>query len=283
MPLTPPFRAIPKDVVEWGRFFRDATATVSEGSIVDSQFAERSATSVIGRAQSTGGTPADIQAATDNTFLARRAGALGFDGLVDADIPDSIARDTDVDAAISVHEAASDPHPQYTTAAEVSAALPTAANPAGTVGLSAVNGVASTFMRSDAAPALSQSITPTWTGNHVFTSGVRHIKTASGFELWKDATPTVAGGAFLNSFTADLLSLAYYDGSWHEMWKCSATTITYGNGTDLPAHNFVGTIGFNGTSAIAKPTVTGSRGGNAALQSLLTALAAYGLITDSSS
>ena len=45
----------------------------------------------------------------------------------------------------------------------------------------------------------------------------------------------------------------------------------------------VGNLGFNGSTPIAKPTVTGSRGGNAALASLLTALANYGLITDSSS
>lgn len=42
-------------------------------------------------------------------------------------------------------------------------------------------------------------------------------------------------------------------------------------------------LGFNNTAPIAKPAVTGSRGGNAALASLLTQLAAYGLITDSSS
>lgn len=49
-----------------------------------------------------------------------------------------------------------------------------AANPSASVGLSAVNGSATTFMRSDAAPALSQSIAPTWTGNHIWapTSGV---------------------------------------------------------------------------------------------------------------
>lgn len=41
------------------------------------------------------------------------------------------------------------------------------------------------------------------------------------------------------------------------------------------------TIGFNNASPIAKPTVTGSRGGNAALASLMTALANYGLVTDS--
>ena len=45
----------------------------------------------------------------------------------------------------------------------------------------------------------------------------------------------------------------------------------------------VASVGFNNTSPVAKQTVTGSRGGNAALASLLTALSNYGLITDSSS
>jgi hypothetical protein len=43
------------------------------------------------------------------------------------------------------------------------------------------------------------------------------------------------------------------------------------------------TIGFFGTAAAAKQTVSGAKGGNAALASLLTALVAYGLITDSTS
>jgi hypothetical protein len=42
-------------------------------------------------------------------------------------------------------------------------------------------------------------------------------------------------------------------------------------------------IGFFATAPVAKPTVTGSRGSNAALASLLTALAGLGLLTDSSS
>ena len=42
-----------------------------------------------------------------------------------------------------------------------------------------------------------------------------------------------------------------------------------------------GAAGFNGVTPPAKPTVTGSRGGNAALASLLAALAATGLLTDS--
>lgn len=43
------------------------------------------------------------------------------------------------------------------------------ANPSASVALSVVNGVATTFMRSDAAPPLSQAIAPTWTQQHQFT------------------------------------------------------------------------------------------------------------------
>lgn len=48
----------------------------------------------------------------------------------------------------------------------------TGANPAASVGLSAVNGSAGTFMRSDGAPAISQTIVPTWSGKHTFSGGV---------------------------------------------------------------------------------------------------------------
>lgn len=47
-------------------------------------------------------------------------------------------------------------------------AAPTGANPSASIGLSAVNGTAATFMRSDGAPALSQSISPTMSGNWIF-------------------------------------------------------------------------------------------------------------------
>lgn len=43
-----------------------------------------------------------------------------------------------------------------------------------------------------------------------------------------------------------------------------------------------GNVGFYGHAAASKPTVTGSRGSNAALTSLLTALTSLGLLTDSS-
>lgn len=42
------------------------------------------------------------------------------------------------------------------------------ANPTGTIGLTAVNGVLTTALRSDSAPPLSQAIAPTWTAQHTF-------------------------------------------------------------------------------------------------------------------
>jgi len=59
------------------------------------------------------------------------------------------------------------------------------ANPSATVGLTAKNGSASTYMRSDAAPALDQSITPTWTGRHTFTD-------TSGAALFSSVNPVIA-------------------------------------------------------------------------------------------
>jgi hypothetical protein len=46
------------------------------------------------------------------------------------------------------------------------------ANPTALVGLAAVNGASANFMRADAAPALDQSIAPTWTGVQNFNAQV---------------------------------------------------------------------------------------------------------------
>lgn len=54
------------------------------------------------------------------------------------------------------------------TAASNGSAPAAAANPTGIIGLTAVNGVATTYPRSDSAPALSQAIVPTWTGLHTW-------------------------------------------------------------------------------------------------------------------
>jgi hypothetical protein len=68
------------------------------------------------------------------------------------------------------------------------------ANPTAKVGTSVVNGSASTFMRSDAAPPIDLAITPTWTGAHTFTpsSGIAITITAAsgqqGISLAGDGT-----------------------------------------------------------------------------------------------
>lgn len=49
---------------------------------------------------------------------------------------------------------------------------PVSANPSATIGLTIKNGVADTYMRSDAAPALDQNIAPTWTAAHKFSNDV---------------------------------------------------------------------------------------------------------------
>jgi hypothetical protein len=64
------------------------------------------------------------------------------------------------------------------------------------------------------------------------------------------------------------------DGSNARLVNAGGTTQVHVDGTG---------VGFFNAAPVAKPTVTGSRGGNAALASLITALATLGLITDSSS
>lgn len=60
----------------------------------------------------------------------------------------------------------------------------------------------------------------------------------------------------------------------------SGVTLRDGNSLAKFAVNTTG-IGFYGTTPVSKPTVTGSKGGNAALDSLVQALATLGLITNS--
>jgi hypothetical protein len=80
---------------------------------------------------------------------------------------------------------------------------PTPANPSALVGLTANNGVATTYARSDSSPALNQGISPTWTGNHTFspTSG------ASAADTINNPTTTavsVQRNAFTNGYSLDL-------------------------------------------------------------------------------
>lgn len=95
-----------------------------------------------------------------------------------------------------------------------------------------------------------------------------NVTTATGIRLDPAAgLPTEFGGAISRSFRA--LGNVVVDGS---LTASGSVFLTNATGD---------TVSFHGAAGSTKQTITGSRGGNAALANLLTALANLGLITDS--
>lgn len=163
----------------------------------------------------------------------------------------------------------------------VSTSAATGANPTGTVALATVNGSATTFMRSDAAPPLSQAIAPTWTGTHFF-DGVR--SSSSGTQGISIGTAGVGGsGSFVNptggtdakiwdlgngianDFQLRAVNDAYSTAKTVlDVTRSgfAVTGITIGNATDLPPITLDGpvTIPVTGTAL----TLTSSSGGGIA-------------------
>lgn len=128
-----------------------------------------------------------------------------------------------------------------------------AANPTGQVVLSATNGTATTFMRSDAAPPLNQNIAPTWTSKHIYTSiategavvsssvlpaiGWSETDQAADTKNWRFAA---TGGTFVGQTLNDANSAA---STWLTVTRSSNTTATvqFGNATNNPTFSFLGT------------------------------------------
>lgn len=74
------------------------------------------------------------------------------------------------------------------------------ANPSASIGLSANNGVATTAARSDATPALSQAIAPTWTDNHRWTDADEvQLGTGGDLRLYHNGTDS-----FIDNGTGEL-------------------------------------------------------------------------------
>lgn len=94
--------------------------------------------------------------------------------------------------------------------------IPTGADPTAKVALAAVPGAAATFMRSDGAPALDVTITPTWTGQHTFTptagTGVTVNALAGGnIALALNGATSGADGRAVLRFTANLTTAQQWD------------------------------------------------------------------------
>jgi hypothetical protein len=65
----------------------------------------------------------------------------------------------------------------------------TPANPTAKVGTSAVNGSATTYMRSDAAPPIDLTFSPTWTGTHTFNGTIA----GTALSAYLAAPPAIGG------------------------------------------------------------------------------------------
>lgn len=114
------------------------------------------------------------------------------------------------------------------------------ANPSALVGTAAVNGAATTFMRSDGAPALDQNIAPTWTGLHTHSNdiipspGTRNLGSAAA--RWTTTfTSSIQDGAVTENLldSSGVTARIARGTSW--------TTLQFGNATANPAYTFLGT------------------------------------------
>lgn len=146
----------------------------------------------------------------------------------------------------------------------------TGANPSASIGLSAVNGSAGTFMRSDAAPALSVSIAPTWTGQHTFasTSGTWNTNTNPSFYLWDTDSSANSQVWRLNAVSDSLVLSTRTDangvGQNVFAFARSGTTVgnmDFGNATANNAFRFLGTGTATFSGAIVGATATGGAQG----------------------
>jgi hypothetical protein len=138
------------------------------------------------------------------------------------------------------------------TAVGSGAAPPAGANPTGTVGLAAVNGVATTYLRSDGAPALSQAIAPTMTGAWTFTPGGSSIA----------ITVNAASG----NFAQNLIGNATANNSYGQVISAgtSASDIALLVRNQAQTSNFLEILG-NGVASLKGPlTITGALGINGA-------------------
>lgn len=141
------------------------------------------------------------------------------------------------------------------------------APPSASVGLTAVAGGAPSAMRSDAAPALSQGIIPTWTGKHTFNGAVTFTATLAASTAVSSIDVDVQGAnsprirwtasaaaadtkfweALVNSagtFALRIVNDAYTvssNGLVITRTGAAFTNFSIGNATDNPTYSFLGT------------------------------------------
>lgn len=179
--------------------------------------------------------------------------------------------------------------------------IPAGANPSASAGLSAVNGSAATFLRSDGAPALSQAIAPTWTGAHTFTAVASVLATWKGsgtaYHQIQDGA-TIRGywgyGSGILSGSAITDMVLRSEGAYKVATNGNTLALTIDTAQKA---TFASTIGINGVApptqvtgfgtpvggaVVASYNITDAGGANSntnkCVAEILTILKAYGMI-----
>lgn len=142
-----------------------------------------------------------------------------------------------------------------------SAAGNTPGNPTASAGLSAVNGSATTFMRSDGAPALDQSIAPIWLGVHTWSLSEPRliwIESDQGPDL-KRWDLDINAGVFCFRTRTDA------DGTGQNVFcatrgtTTALTNLTFGYSTSGSyTFPFTGTATFSGAVSVDRLVLTGT-------------------------
>lgn len=141
----------------------------------------------------------------------------------------------------------------------VAADLPSlAANPSGLIGLTAANGVATTYTRSDATHAIDQSIAPTWTGTHAFSNAVHGNNTTNSF-IARTGGQTLLTAAFAANGVvtgsadygfADFSTVTYASSAGDGHASFDAAIDMTGSFNNSHHHDFQGWSHFDGTGTI---------------------------------
>lgn len=130
----------------------------------------------------------------------------------------------------------------------------TAANPTASIGLTAVNGSATSYMRSDAAPALDQAIAPTWTGQHTFAAGtITTSKPLTITQTWNASGVTFVG------MDASFTKTAAATGSFMARWTTASRGVV---AIDEAGEIVMGAVGNAGLRCGNPPAVVGTNGGS---------------------
>jgi|GEM_PF-2609025 len=150
----------------------------------------------------------------------------------------------------------------------------TGANPTAAVGLTAVNGSASTFLRSDGAPPLDQSIAPTWTGAHNFANTI-DFKPATAYDgspvgLLNGTFKYNSGGSFSTMARLQMGKENTTDGNTAGYLTLS-TRVNGGNNLERVRITSTGKVGINADSPSAYLHVMGDAGTEVAEQSVVSA------------